>query len=46
MEVDYILKTAKMNPITRTPEFSFKPQSALSDVSVQTKNIASNIKGG
>ena len=45
-EVDYIIKHAEMHPVTRTPEFSFKPQSVLADVSVQQKNIASNIKGG
>jgi len=45
-EVDYIIKHAEMNPITRTPEFPFKAQSILADVSVHKKNIAENIKGG
>ena len=44
--VDEILKNVEMNPITRTPEFPFAPQSALADVGVHKKNIAENIVGG
>ena len=47
MEIaDYTRKNATLNPITKTPEFPFAPQSMLDDVGVQKKNIAENIVGG
>jgi hypothetical protein len=44
--VDDVIKNVERNPTTKTPEFSFAPQSMLDDVGVQTKNIAENIVGG
>ena len=39
---DYTRKNATLNPITKTPEFPFAPQSVLDDVGVHKKNIADN----
>ena len=43
---NYTRKNATLNPVTKTPEFPFAPQSVLDDVGVHKKNIAENIKGG
>jgi len=44
--VNDVLKHVERNPTTKTPEFSFAPQSMLDDVGVHKKNIADNIVGG